>query len=188
VRIEPDLAPRILSGHVVTLGDRRRHVLIELPHGVWFPLDRLLAELKHSGLTAILSHPERNTAILRQPRVLPLLVEQGCLLQVTAGSLTGSFGPTIEKAAVGMVQQGLVHFIATDAHNVRSRPPLMGPAFQRVAELLGEAAAIDLCCRRPAAVAAGSAIAPAMAGPSKSRWAGWFRGTFSSEPVPGGTI
>ena len=188
VRIEPDLAPRIQSGQVVTLADRRRHVLIELPHGLWFPLDRLLAELKQAGLTAILSHPERNAAILRQPRILRLLVEQGCLLQVTAGSLTGSFGAAIEKSANWMVQQGLVHFVATDAHGVRGRPPLLRPAFQRVAELAGEAAAIDLCCRRPADVAAGSAIAPTAPAPSKSRWPGWFRRTFPSEPISGGTI
>jgi protein-tyrosine phosphatase len=188
VRIEPDLAPRIQSGQVVTLADRRRHVLIELPHGVWFPLERLLAELKNSGVTAILSHPERNAAICRRPRVLRSLVEQGCLAQVTAGSLTGNFGAAIEKTAGWMVRHGLVHFVATDAHDVRGRPPLLRPAFQRVVELAGEAAAMDLFCRRPADVVAGSAIAPAPPDLRTSRWRGWLRRTFVSEPVPGGTI
>ena len=92
VRIEPDLLPRIRRGEVLTLADRRRHVLLELPHDVYVPLERLLAELASAGLVGILSHPERNLGILNQPGVLRPLVERGCLLQVTAGSLTGAFG------------------------------------------------------------------------------------------------
>ena len=89
VRIEPDLVRKIRSGEVLTLADRRRHVLLELPHDVYVPLDRLLAELAAAGLVGILSHPERNRGILNQPGVLRPLVERGCLMQVTAGSLTG---------------------------------------------------------------------------------------------------
>ena len=55
VRIEPDLVRRILSGDVVTLADRRRHVLLELPHEVYLPLDRLSASLL-AGIVGILSH------------------------------------------------------------------------------------------------------------------------------------
>ena len=189
VRIEPDLATRIRRDEVVTLADRRRHVLIELPHEVWFPLDRLLAEFKNSGLTAILSHPERNTAIRRQPRVLGPLVQQGCLMQVTAGSLTGSFGAAAEKVACWMVEQGLVHLVATDAHNVRGRPPLLRPAFQRVVDLAGEATAVELFCHAPAKVIAGAAIAPAPTpGQRKFHWREWFHRSFASEPASSGTI
>ncbi len=76
VRIEPDLVRKIRSGEVLTLGDRRRHVLLELPHDVYLPLDRVLGELKAAGLIGVLSHPERNRGILNQPGVLRPLVEQ----------------------------------------------------------------------------------------------------------------
>ena len=76
VRIEPDLVGKIRSGDVVTLADHRRYVLLELPHEVYLPLDRLLGELKVAGLVGILSHPERNQGILGQPRVLEGLLDR----------------------------------------------------------------------------------------------------------------
>jgi len=181
VRIEPDLVQRIRRGEVVTLADRRRHVLLELPHNVYVPLEGLLAALTSAGLVGILSHPERNLGILRQPGILPPLVERGCLLQVTAGSLTGVFGAEIQKCAESLVKQGLVHFVSTDAHGTKNRPPLLAAAFQRVAKLAGEDAARDMCCRHPAAVAVGGHVPAGCRKPAKSAWAGWFRWSFSSE-------
>jgi protein-tyrosine phosphatase len=183
VRIEPDLLQGIRRGEVLTLADRRRHVLLELPHDVYLPLDRLLAELASVDLVGILSHPERNVGILKRPAVLRPLVEQGCLLQVTAGSLTGTFGLEIRKFTESLIQQGLVHIVSTDAHGTKTRPPALRPAFERVAELAGEDAAVDLCCRHPGAVAIGGSVPARCRKPEKSAWAGWFRWTFPSERV-----
>jgi protein-tyrosine phosphatase len=181
VRIEPDLLQRIRSGEVVTLGDHRRHVLLELPHDVYVPLDRLLSELAAAGLVGILSHPERNRGILHQPGVVGPLVERGCLLQVTAGSLTGAFGSQVQKFASSLVEQGLVHFISTDAHSTKTRPPTLAPAFERLVEMAGENVALDLCCRHPAAVAAGDFVPPGRRISKRRTWTGWFCRTFSSE-------
>lgn len=181
VRIEPDLPRKIRAGEVLTLGDHRRHVLLELPHEVYLPLDRLLADLAAIRVVGILSHPERNRGILKQPGVLRPLVERGCLLQVTAGSLTGTFGSQVERLACSLVEQGLVHIVSTDAHSTRNRPPLLRPAFERIRELAGENVALDLCCRNPAAVAAGRDVAPGCRISTKHPWTGWFRRTFSSE-------
>jgi protein-tyrosine phosphatase len=158
VRIEPDLPYMIQTDKVLTLADRRHHVLLELPHEIYISLDRLLGELHAAGLTGILSHPERNRGILAQPHILESLVRQGCLLQVTAGSLLGLFGPQIQKFAEAIIRQGLVHFIATDAHGIKSRTPVLSEAFQRTAELVGLDTAIDLCCRNPASVTSGRPI------------------------------
>jgi protein-tyrosine phosphatase len=179
VRIEPDLAGKIRGGEVLTLGDRRRHVLLELPHDVYVPLERLLDELQDAGLAGILSHPERNRGLLRQPGVLRPLVERGCLLQVTAGSLTGAFGSPVQKFASSLLEQGLVHFVASDAHGTKARTPLLAPAFTRVAELAGENTALDLCCRNPKAVACGEAVRSGRRRAVKSAWTNWFCQTFS---------
>jgi protein-tyrosine phosphatase len=160
VRIEPDLPYKIQTDRVLTLADRRRHVLLELPHEVYISLDRLLADLHAAGLTGILSHPERNRGILAQPHVLEDLVRQGCLLQVTAGSLLGFFGPQIQKFTETIIRRGLVHFIATDAHGIKSRTPVLSQAFQRTAELVGLDTAIDLCCRNPTSITSGRPIIP----------------------------
>jgi protein-tyrosine phosphatase len=158
VRIEPEMVKRIQSGEVLTLGDHRRHVLLELPHELYFPIDAVLTELARGRLVGILSHPERNEGILRQPGVLAPLVEAGCLMQITAGSLGGSFGPACREFAEWMLSEGLVHFAATDGHGPRSRRPLMGRAFERVRQLTNEETATDLCARNPARVAEGKVV------------------------------
>jgi protein-tyrosine phosphatase len=158
VRIEPEMVERIPSGEVLTLGDHRCHVLLELPHELYFPVEPVLAELRRRKLVGILSHPERNEGILRQPDVLAPLVDAGCLMQITAGSLCGSFGSICQEFAEWMLQERLVHFVATDAHGTRSRRPLMRRAFERTCELTDEEIAIDLCSRNPGRVADGAAV------------------------------
>jgi protein-tyrosine phosphatase len=158
VRIESDLAARIARGEVMSLADRRRHILLELPHELYIPLDRLLGELAAQDLVGILSHPERNAGILKQTSVVRPLVAAGCLMQVTAGSLLGAFGGESQKFSEWLIEQGLVHFISTDAHGPKSRRPLMRHAFNRVVELGGWETAIAVCCKNPAAVAAGQSV------------------------------
>ena len=178
VRIEPGLIGKIRSGEVLTLGDRGLHVLLELPHEVYLPLDRLLADLKKAGLVGILSHPERNRGIIAQPAVVKSLVRAGCLIQVTAASLTGGFGRRVRGVAEWLVKQGLVHLVSTDAHNTRSRPPLLAEAYDRVVELAGQAAATEWFCRSPAAIAAGKRVTPgprSVAKPARTSWFSWGR-------------
>ena len=153
VRIEDGMIDQLLSGEVLTLGDLHRHVLLELPHELYFPMEGVLSNLEKRGLEGILSHPERNKGIQRDPELLLGLVDCGCLMQVTAGSLMGTFGPTAQQLAEWMLSEGLVHFIATDAHGVKARRPLMRRAFDRVAQLVDEPTAQDLCIRYPALVA-----------------------------------
>jgi len=159
VRIEPDMIQKIEAGDVVSLADHRRHVLLELPHELYMPLEGLLRALRAAGMTGILSHPERNQGILREPHVVEELVESGCLMQVTAGSLTGSFGLDIQGFAEWLVQEGLVHFLATDAHGTSSRRPLMSPAYYRAIELVGQRRAEELCSLNPASVMKGAEVA-----------------------------
>jgi protein-tyrosine phosphatase len=160
VRIEPEMVEKLVRGDVLTLGDHRRHVLLELPHELYLPLEPVLEQLSRRKMVGILSHPERNQGILRQPDVLAPLVEAGCLLQITAGSLCGTFGPECQQFCERLLAEGMVHFVATDAHGPRSRRPLLRRAFERVVELLGEPTAIDLCSRNPGCVAAGQPVTP----------------------------
>ncbi len=169
VRIDAELVQKIRNGTVLTLADRGRHVLLELPHDVYVPLDRLLAELNAAGLVGILSHPERNRGLLSDPRPARALVERGCLFQVTAGSLTGAFGPHVERFAESLVRQGLVHFVSTDAHGTKARTPVLTKAFERVAKLAGPSVAVNLCCRHPTAVAAGRDVSAERRRAEKSR-------------------
>ena len=176
VRIETGMLDGLKRGDVVSLGDHRRHILLELPHELYVPLDRLVVDLQSMRMVGVLSHPERNQGILSQPALVRPLVDAGCLMQVTAGSLTGSFGAPAHKLATWMLDQGLVHFISTDAHNTRSRRPQMSPAFAVVAERMGVETALDLCCRNPALVAAGRNVVGGVRlsqARSRGSWLGW---------------
>lgn len=175
VRIEPELLPKLRAGEVLTLADRGRYVLLELPHEVYFPLERLLGELERAGMVGILSHPERNLGLLRQAELIAALVRGGCLMQLTAGSLLGAFGPEIQERSEQLVCEGLVHFVATDAHGSRTRRPLMRQAFDAIAELTAPEMAWELCARNPARVVSDRAVRPGrLAVPQKRTFARWF--------------
>jgi protein-tyrosine phosphatase len=160
VRIEEDMVPRLATGEVLTLGDHGRHVLLEQPHELLLPLEPVLAKLSRHDIVGILSHPERNVGILGRPDVLLPFVDAGCLMQITAGSLCGTFGPACQQLAEWMLSEGLVHFIATDGHGQRTRRPLMRRAYERAAELTDVETADLLCHRNPSLVAAGREVPP----------------------------
>lgn len=159
VRIEDAMLAGLRSGDVLTLGDHGQHVLLELPHELYFPLEELLGQLERLGLTGILSHPERNQGLLQQREEVAYLVEAGCLMQVTASSFLGGMGPGPRDMAEWMLAEGLIHFLATDAHGPRSRRPLMRRAFEHVALLSDWDTAYEICCAQPADVAAGRPVA-----------------------------
>lgn len=174
VRIESDMCELLAEGSVLSLGDHRRHVLLELPHELYLPLEPVLGELKKIGMTGILSHPERNRGILRNPALVAPLVRAGCLMQVTTGSLTGSFGPESQQLAERMVSAGQVHFLATDGHGPKSRRPLFRASFDRAIQLAGEESAVAMCRENPQLVAEGREV---QAGPLKvepPRKRSWF--------------
>jgi len=175
VRIESGMIALVQQGEVLSLADHRRHILLELPHELYFPLDRLLSELGAAGMVGILSHPERNAGIMAKPAIVGPLVDAGCLMQITAGSLLGTFGPQSQSVAERLASDGLVHFVSTDAHGLKSRRPQLTAAHRRMAELVGSVLA-DQCCRdNPAAVAAGRPVAAGRraAGTTRSGWFGW---------------
>ena len=175
VRVEPEVPAAVRRGRLLTLADRRQHVLLELPHEIYLPLDRLLYELHAGGMVGILAHPERNLGILRQRQVVAPLVNAGCLLQVTAGSLIGAFGPQVQSFAEWLLEQRLVHFVGTDAHSPTSRRPSLRRAFDSVARRAGEETAADLFCRNPALVVVGKAVVPQPRRRKATGLAGWFR-------------
>lgn len=169
VRVEPDLIDQIREGQVLTLADRGRYVLLELPHEIYLPLDEMLLNLRRAGMIGILAHAERNQGILTHPKVIGPLLEVGCLLQVTASSLIGSFGPDVQKLAERLVEQGQVHFVATDAHGPKVRRPQMRRAFQKAVDLAGYKNACDLFCKNPAAIIDDTPLSTCQNRPSKKR-------------------
>ncbi|MCI0492865.1 MAG: protein-tyrosine-phosphatase [Planctomycetes bacterium] len=180
LRIEPSIITAIVREEALTLGGYHHHVLIELPHDLYLPIDALLADLARRQLVGVLAHPERNGGILRQPCLAVELADVGCLMQITASSLFGSFGPDCQQLAEWMLSERLVHLVASDGHGSRSRRPLLRCAFERIAELTSLEYAFELCCHNPARIAAdqpisceSSNLAPCRSSGMGRRSAGW---------------
>lgn len=116
--------------------------------------------LNLAGLTSIITHPERNPVIVRHPERLAEWLRAGCYVQVTAASLLGRFGKTAQQFAHDLLRQNWVHFLATDAHNVTSRPPQMREAYDWVVARHGDETAERLCTLNPRAAFLGEALPP----------------------------
>lgn len=100
-----------------TYGGAGRYLLVEFPYYDWPPLlEQTLLQLRAIGIRPLLAHPERNDAVQADPSLLGAVVEGGALVQVTAGSLNGSFGARPQAAARRLLELGLAHVLATDGH------------------------------------------------------------------------
>ncbi|SEC59686.1 tyrosine-protein phosphatase [Terriglobus roseus] len=139
--------------------NEKEYLLIELPDiGISNRIDEILYNLRVEGMTPILTHPERNVTLQRTPGKLQEWVSNGLLLQVTAGSVVGDFGPTAEALAWSLLKKNSVHFLATDAHDLERRTPTMSAARRLVSERLGEEMATRLCVTNPMMVFEGKPL------------------------------
>lgn len=114
-------------------------------------MDQVLHDLQLRGIRPVITHPERNGIVRAQPERLKKWVQLNCRVQVTGGSLTGAFGPGVRQDAIRWISEGLVHFVASDAHNTRSRPLCLQPAFEFVRAQFGEEKARALFVDNPRA-------------------------------------
>jgi protein-tyrosine phosphatase len=133
--------------------DGYRVALIEMPHG-HIPLgaDRLMHWLLRRRIRPMIAHPERNKEVMRAPEKIYPLVALGCLLQVTAASLTGRFGAPAQRCAEQLLQQRWVSAVASDAHSLAFRPPEMRAARALLAARHGAAMAERLTRTLPASI------------------------------------
>jgi protein-tyrosine phosphatase len=136
-------------------------VLLESPHApAGALLEPAVLRLQALDFRVLLAHPERAPDFLDAPRSLARLVELGAACSITAGSLIGRFGHAPRDLALAMLEDGLVHNVASDAHDDRGRSPALRPgleAAERRARGVGELAAW-LTEDVPAAVLAGESL------------------------------
>ena len=152
IQMVSEMVTRLKQGTMPTINNSR-FMLFEPPHHI-YPAS--FAESLHNvitnGYTPIITHPERLGWIEQHYDEFIAAVESGAWLQLTAGSLTGEFGARIQHMAEKLLGDGIVHVLATDAHNLTSRMPTLAASARVAAELLGDAEADALVRERPAAV------------------------------------
>jgi len=136
--IAPDLADQVRGGLALTINGGR-FLLVEWPYDQYPGYsEQVIFDLQVRGIVPIVAHAERYRIVQRDPSYLARLIERGVLVQVTASSLLGEFGPEIQKVTETLVTCGLAHLIASDSHAVDRRPPVLSAARDRAAALIGE--------------------------------------------------
>lgn len=156
VRIGSEIIQSIKMNRLPFLGGwcGNKALLLEFPYNS-IPLgsEKLTQWLFSQGIITVIAHPERNQVIQETPSKLKMFLEQGCLLQITAGSLTGNFGKKAKLTAKKLLQEKRVTLIATDAHNIDYRPPLLQEGLKQAIEIMGEIAATKLVLENPQKIA-----------------------------------
>jgi len=156
VRLCEELLSRLEEGTVMTVGDGGKFLFIEFSsQGIPYRTEEVLFQLMGRGFIPIITHPERNVEISQRPRRYYEMIRKGCLGQVTAMSLTGEFGPKVRQVAEKLLKNGLIQFIATDAHSINGRPPILSSAVKEAAKIVGKEEAWKMVTEYPKAILEG---------------------------------
>lgn len=153
VRLTPEVLELLARDELPFLGQVSgfNTMLLELPDGqVPLGSDRFVRQLVRHRVRPVIVHPERNRAVMERPERMRSFVEEGCYLQLTAGSLVGAFGAKAQEAARTLLDLGWVQAVASDAHNVQARRPRMRDAAAWLTRHHGATVARELTLLGPA--------------------------------------
>ncbi len=153
VRLTPEVLELLARDELPFLGTvgGYRTLLLEMPDGQ-VPLGALnfVRRLLAAKVRPVVVHPERNRGVMEKPERLRPFIDEGCYVQLTAGSLVGQFGARAQAVAADLVTRGWVHAVASDAHNTSGRRPRMRDAAQWLTQHHGERLARQLTVLGPA--------------------------------------
>jgi protein-tyrosine phosphatase len=139
----------------------KQYLLVEFPeHSISQNMKEIFFRLSMAGLTSIITHPERNPVLARHPEKMGDWLRSGSYIQITAASLTGRFGKGAQRVSHDLLRRNWVHFVATDAHDLTSRPPMLREAYKLISEKYGVETADRLCKHNPRAAYFGEPLPP----------------------------
>jgi len=155
VRLSSELLKLFESSRIPFLGsiDSKDILLLEFPHGnIPDGSTNLVDWLIEQNCRVLIAHPERNKDVMRNPDILLPFLERNCLLQVTAGSLTGNFGSRAQEIAELLLAEDYVYILATDSHNLNHRTPDLMSGYLQAKRLVGDKAAHHLVYENPLSI------------------------------------
>jgi len=158
VHVSHEIAEQAKNNRVTKI-NQRNYLLVEFPQlTVPIGADELFYKLLLQGVHPILVHPERNSQIQSRPSIVAGYVERGVMIQVTAMSVTGEFGPAARACVDSLLRHNCVHFLATDTHRASRRPPILSKGRDAAALIIGDERAHKLVEDHPRAVINGEAL------------------------------
>jgi protein-tyrosine phosphatase len=139
--------------------NHKNYLLVEFS-GLLVPdsTDDVFHQMLDAGIIPIITHPERNAILQRRIEKIEDWVRFGCLVQVTGHSFLGRFGKQAKAFADLLLRRDLIHIVASDAHDVKYRPPSLKEAFEYVSKQRGSECAGMLFASNPGATLTGVPI------------------------------
>lgn len=115
-------------------------------------------QLGDRGITPIITHPERNPILRDSLQRVVEWAEQGCVIQMTGSALTGFWGERTRRAAEWLLEHQAVHVLATDAHDLEKRVPILSTSREAAAQIIGGEVAEVLVEGNPNAIVSGQPL------------------------------
>jgi protein-tyrosine phosphatase len=115
-------------------------------------------KLGNCGITPIITHPERNPILRESPQRVLEWADQGCVVQMTGSALTGFWGDRTRRAALWLLEHQAVHVLATDAHDLEKRVPVLSTARDAAAAICGKDIAEAMVEANPRAIITNQAL------------------------------
>ncbi len=145
-----------------------RLLLLEFPYFGWpLALPVIVTRLAAEGVVPVLAHPERSPEVQESPERLRPIVEAGAYVQLTASSLAGGAGSRSARCSRTLLDAGLAHLLASDAHGrVIARSGIREGARAAGDEALGSWLTEDV----PRALVSGLSVPPRPEPPRRRRW------------------
>jgi len=135
--------------------DATRYLLVEFSnYSVPMQTTDSFLKLGDAGITSIITHPERNPILRESPQRVVEWAEMGCVIQITGSALTGFWGDRTRRAAEWLLEHQAVHVMATDAHDMEKRVPILSTSREAAGDICGEEIATALVLHNPAAIVA----------------------------------
>jgi len=170
VLVRPDIEAAWRRGELLSLADRGQYLLIEMPHDVAIDLGPVVEDLRRAGAGVVLAHPERHPELLHDPGRVDRLAVAGCLVQVSARSITDPPSRRAEQVLKSWLRRGVVHLLGSDGHSLHRRPPRMAAAYRQIVRWAGSRVADRVCSTNGTAILHGWPVRPAPPEPRKRRW------------------
>lgn len=123
IRLNEEFSEELFKNNYLSLDGEGKYYLVEFSWSE-FPsfAEEYLQEMIDAGITPVIAHPERQEPFIENPDLLKRLIQMGCISQVTATSVVGGYSERIRQAAFSMMNENLIHVIASDAHDTVARP------------------------------------------------------------------